>query len=54
VDVSVKIVYAHRANVMRTLKLRSYSDLIQFAIRHKIAEIAESCGGADSVFTIES
>lgn len=39
-DVSVKTVYAHRANVMRTLKLRTYSDLIQFAIRHKILEIA--------------
>jgi hypothetical protein len=39
-DVSVKTVHTHRANAMRKLKLRTYSDLIQFAIRHKIIEMA--------------
>ena len=38
-DVSVKTVDAHRASIMRKLHLRTYSDLIQFAIRHQIIEI---------------
>jgi DNA-binding NarL/FixJ family response regulator len=37
--ISVKTVDAHRASIMRKLNLNSYSDLIQFAIRHKIIEI---------------
>jgi DNA-binding NarL/FixJ family response regulator len=37
--ISVKTVDAHRANIMRKLELRTYSDLIQFAIRHKLIEI---------------
>jgi DNA-binding CsgD family transcriptional regulator len=37
--ISVKTVNAHRSSIMRKLKLRSYSDLIQFAIRHCIVEI---------------
>ena len=38
-DVSVKTVDVHRASIMRKLHLRTYSDLIQFAIRHQIIEI---------------
>jgi|SRR5665213_860321 len=41
-DISVKTVDSHRLNIMRKLKLASYSGysgLIQFAIRHKIIEI---------------
>jgi DNA-binding NarL/FixJ family response regulator len=38
-DISVKTVDAHRANIMRKLSLRTYSDLIQFAIRHQIIEL---------------
>lgn len=38
-EISVKTVDAHRANVMRKLNLNTYSDLIHFAIRHKIVEI---------------
>jgi DNA-binding NarL/FixJ family response regulator len=34
--ISVKTVNAHRSNIMRKLTLHSYSDLIQFAIRHGI------------------
>ena len=36
-DISVKTVDAHRSNIMHKLNLRTYSDLIQFAIRHQIA-----------------
>ena len=38
-DISVKTVDVHRANIMRKLKLRTYSDLIQFAIRRQIINI---------------
>ena len=38
-NISVKTVDAHRTHIMRKLKLRTYSDLILFAIRHKIIEI---------------
>lgn len=38
-DLSVKTVDAHRSNIMRKLNFRTYSDLIQFAIRHQIVEI---------------
>ena len=31
--ISVKTLSAHRANIMRTLKLHTYSELVQFAIR---------------------
>jgi len=37
--ISVKTVDVHRANIMHKLNLSTYSDLIQFAIRHKIIEI---------------
>jgi DNA-binding NarL/FixJ family response regulator len=37
--ISVKTVDAHRSNIMRKLNLRTYSDLIQFAIRHQIIEL---------------
>jgi two-component system response regulator NreC len=37
--IRVKTVDAHRANIMRKLKLVTYSDLVQFAIRHKLIEI---------------
>ena len=37
--VSVKTVNAHRANIMRTLNLRTYSALIHFAIRNGMVEI---------------
>lgn len=36
--VSVKTAEAHRANIMRKLNLRSLSDLVRYAIRHKIVE----------------
>ena len=35
-DISAKTVETHRANMMRTLNLRSLSDLIFFAIRNKV------------------
>ena len=38
-DVSVRTVEAHRASLMRNLDLRSLSDLIYFAIRHRIVRI---------------
>lgn len=31
---SVRTVDAHRSNIMRKLKLRTYSDLVRFAVRH--------------------
>jgi len=37
-DVSVKTVHVHRANLMRKLDVRSYRELIQFAIRNKLIE----------------
>jgi DNA-binding NarL/FixJ family response regulator len=38
-DISAKTVDAHRSNIMRKLHLRTYSDLIQFAIRHRIINL---------------
>jgi DNA-binding NarL/FixJ family response regulator len=38
-DISVKTVDAHRSNIMRKLLLGTYSDLIQFAIRHQIIDL---------------
>ncbi|MGA2149847.1 MAG: response regulator transcription factor [Bryobacteraceae bacterium] len=38
-DISVKTVDAHRSNIMHKLNLRTYSDLIQFAIRHQIIDL---------------
>jgi DNA-binding NarL/FixJ family response regulator len=38
-DISVKTVDAHRSNIMRKLHLRTYSDLIQFAIRRQIIDL---------------
>jgi len=38
-DLSVKTVDAHRSNIMRKLNFRTYSDLIQFAIRNQIIEL---------------
>ncbi len=35
-DLSVKTVHVHRANLMRKLDLGSYRELIQFAIRNKL------------------
>jgi DNA-binding NarL/FixJ family response regulator len=37
-DVSVKTIDAHRANIMRKLRLRSVSDLVRYAIRNKIVQ----------------
>jgi DNA-binding NarL/FixJ family response regulator len=37
-SVSVKTIEAHRANVMRKLRLRSVSDLVRYAIRNGIAQ----------------
>jgi DNA-binding NarL/FixJ family response regulator len=34
--VSVKTIEAHRANIMRKLRLRSVSDLVRYAIRNRI------------------
>jgi DNA-binding NarL/FixJ family response regulator len=36
--VSVKTIEAHRANIMRKLRLRSISDLVRYAIRNKIVQ----------------
>jgi len=36
--VSVKTIEAHRANIMRKLRLRSVTDLVRYAIRNKIAQ----------------
>jgi DNA-binding NarL/FixJ family response regulator len=36
--VSVKTIEAHRANIMRKLRLRSVSDLVRYAIRNNIAQ----------------
>jgi DNA-binding NarL/FixJ family response regulator len=36
--VSVKTVEAHRANIMRKLRLRSASDLVRYAVRNRIVE----------------
>ena len=38
IGVSVKTVEAHRANIMRKLRLRSVSDLVRYAIRNKIVQ----------------
>jgi DNA-binding NarL/FixJ family response regulator len=38
-EISVKTVDAHRSNIMRKLNLNTYSDLIYFAIRHKLIEV---------------
>lgn len=38
-NISVKTVDTHRANIMRKLKLVTYSDLVQFAIRHSLIEV---------------
>jgi DNA-binding NarL/FixJ family response regulator len=34
--ISVRTVDAHRANIMQKLKLITYSDLVQYAMRHKL------------------
>jgi DNA-binding NarL/FixJ family response regulator len=36
--ISVKTIEAHRANLMRKLRLRSLSDLVRYAIRNKIVQ----------------
>ncbi|MCU1382165.1 MAG: DNA-binding response regulator [Acidobacteria bacterium] len=36
--VSVKTIEAHRANLMRKLRLRSISDLVRYAVRNKIIQ----------------
>lgn len=36
--ISVRTIDVHRANIMRKLKLVTYSDLIQFAVRHRLIE----------------
>jgi two-component system invasion response regulator UvrY len=38
-NISVKTVDAYRTQIMRKLELRSYSELVQFAIRHKLIEM---------------
>jgi DNA-binding NarL/FixJ family response regulator len=38
-SVSVKTVEAHRANIMRKLRIRSVSDLVRYAIRNKIVQV---------------
>ena len=37
-NISVKTIEAHRANIMRKLHLRSVSDLVRYAIRNKIVQ----------------
>jgi DNA-binding NarL/FixJ family response regulator len=36
--ISVKTIEAHRANIMRKLRLRAVSDLVRYAIRNKIVQ----------------
>ena len=36
--ISVKTIEAHRANIMRKLRLRSVSDLVRYAIRNKMVQ----------------
>ena len=36
--ISVKTIEAHRANIMRKLRLRTISDLVRYAIRNKIVQ----------------
>ena len=36
--VSTKTIEAHRANIMRKLRLRSVSDLVRYAIRNNIVQ----------------
>jgi DNA-binding NarL/FixJ family response regulator len=36
--ISAKTIEAHRANIMRKLRLRSVSDLVRYAIRNKIVQ----------------
>jgi DNA-binding NarL/FixJ family response regulator len=38
-DLSIKTVVAHRASIMRKLEFETFSDLIRFAIRHRIIEV---------------
>ena len=37
-NLSVKTIEAHRANIMRKLRLRSASDLVRYAIRNRIVQ----------------
>ena len=37
-NISVKTIEAHRANIMRKLRLRSASDLVRYAIRNRIVQ----------------
>jgi DNA-binding NarL/FixJ family response regulator len=37
-DVSVKTIESHRANILHKLRLRSTSDLVRYAVRNKIVE----------------
>ena len=37
-NISVKTIEAHRANIMRKLRLRSVSDLVRYAIRNKMVQ----------------
>jgi DNA-binding NarL/FixJ family response regulator len=37
-NVSVKTIEAHRANIMRKLRLRSASDLVRYAVRNRIVQ----------------
>ncbi len=37
--ISVKTTETHRNNIMRKLQLRSFSDLVRYAVRHKLVEV---------------
>jgi DNA-binding NarL/FixJ family response regulator len=37
-DLSVKTVETHRASIMRKLQLKSFADIVRFAIRNRIIE----------------
>jgi DNA-binding NarL/FixJ family response regulator len=46
-NISVKTIEAHRANIMRKLRLHSVSDLVRYAIRNRIVQPEpRSAGGA--------
>lgn len=38
-DIAVKTAETHRTNLMRKLKVHSVSQLVRFAIRHKVVEV---------------
>jgi len=38
-DISLRTVETHRANIMHKLQLHSLTDLVRYAVKHKIVEV---------------